>query len=245
MLSVFLLAKTVYEFKASSLLGNDTPAVNTISVSGKGEVVAIPDIAKFSFSVIESAKTVPEAQKLATEKANKAVDAIKEKGVAEKDIKTTDFNVNPKYEYQRVACTEYYCPPGKQVLLGYEVTISYSIKVRKTDTAGEVLSSIGSLGVSNISGLNFTVDDQDKIVAEARGKAIADAKAKADVLADDLGVRIVRVVNFSENGGGYPVPMYARAEVSMAGSGKVDDSLQLPTGENTVTSNVSITYEIR
>lgn len=244
MLALFLLGSAIYQFRASSLLGSDTPAVNTITVSGKGEVVAVPDIATFSFSVTESAKTVAEAQKLATDKANKAVDAVKSKGVAEKDIKTTGFNIYPKYEYENKACYQGYCPSGRQVLVGYEVSISYSVKVRDIAKAGEVLASIGSLNVTNVSGLDFTIDDEDALTAKARGLAIDDARAKAKELARDLGVHIVRVVNFSENGN-YPI-YYARAEkAGMGGDMAAVPAPSLPAGENTVTSNVSVTYEIR
>src|SRR5690606_38170187 len=100
-------------------------------------------------------------------------------------------------------------------------------------------------GVTDIYGPNFTVDDETELKREARQKAIEDARAKARQLADDLDVRLVRVVSFSENGGGY-YPMFARgAAMDMAVSSEAKAAPELPTGENTITSYVTITYEIR
>ena len=138
------------------------------------------------------------------------------------------------------------CPPSKQVLTGYEVSQTITVKVRKTADAGGILTKVGGLGVSNISGLNFVVDDIDTVQAQARDKAIADAKDKADKLEKSLGVKFVRIINFYE-GGNYGVvgmggDMMSAKAVSFE-SAQV--APQLPVGENKVTSQVSITYEIQ
>lgn len=245
LLAVFLLAKTITEVKIWGSL-NDS-VTNTITVAGSGDVFAVPDIAAFSFTIFEEAKTVTEAQKQATEKNNAAIKYLKSMGVEDRDIKTESYSANPKYEYQEVVCVRYPCPSGKQSLVGYEVSQSVSVKVRKTDIAGEVLAGIGKLNVSNISGLSFTIDNEDTLKAEARAKAIEVAKAKAEVLAKDLGSRLGSVVSFSEDGGGYPGPMYAMKSEGMDGIGgggraPVPD---IAKGENKITVNVSITYRIK
>ncbi|TSC69968.1 MAG: hypothetical protein CEO12_630 [Parcubacteria group bacterium Gr01-1014_46] len=247
LLAVFLGIQSLNSFKESSYIGKGAYAVNTITVSGKGEVFAIPDTGSFSFSVVEEGKSVKEAQDKASKKMNAILDAVKSMGVEEKDIKTIGYSSYPKYDYdQGRVCTTMYCPPGKQVLIGYEVSQNISIKVRNTDQAGDVLTKVGGLGASNISGLNFVVDDEEKVQAEARNKAIADAKAKAKVLADSLGVDLVAIVNFSESGN-YPIPYYG-GMVAEKVMGMGSDSAvppQLPVGENEIVSNVSITYEIK
>ena len=118
--------------------------------------------------------------------------------------------------------------------------------MRDTKKAGDLLAGVGSRGATNVSGLNFTIGDQDALNAEARGKAIDNAKAKADALAKQLGVSIVRVVGFSENGGGYPI-YYAKSAGATMGmdSAAMPPSPQIATGQNKITSNVTITYEIR
>ncbi len=241
---VLLLVKTMHQYRKYTLAGSGTSATNTINVSGNGEVLAVPDIATFSYTVSELAKTVPAAQKVATEKANKAVEFLKKSGVAEKDIQTTSYNISPQYDYVASPCTQYGCPGGKSVFKGYEVSQSVTVKVRKIEDAGTVLAGIGELNVTNLSGLQFTVDKQDELVAEARKKAIDEAKKKAQILADDLDVSIVRVISFNE-GGDYPRPMYAKAMMADSAMSMGGGAPEISVGENKISSSVSITYEIR
>ncbi len=235
---------TLKEFR---FVGSGTTATNTITVSGEGEVFAVPDLATFSVSVEEKAKEVKDAQKVATEKSNAILAALRAKGIADKDIKTTAYNVYPNYQWLQEPCTSRgYCPPGEQKLDGYTVSQSIEVKVRDTDAAGEILASVGSLGASNVSGLSFTIDDEDKLQADARAEAIADAETKAEELADQLGVKIVRIVGFSENGGGYTPPMYLKREAMAMDSAAANaPAPELPMGENKIASSVSITYEIQ
>ncbi|MFO0718673.1 MAG: SIMPL domain-containing protein [Candidatus Paceibacterota bacterium] len=218
---------------------------NTIVVAGKGEVIAIPDIATINFSVVEQATTVSEAQNKATAKMNKALDTLKGLGVEEKDVKTIDYSAYPRYEYLSQVCTMYSCPPsGTQKLIGYEVRQSIMVKIRNIADAGKILGNIGETGVSDISGLNFTVDDQDAKVREARKSAIDDAKEQAKQLAKDLGVRLGDIVSFNESGN-YPMPMYAVKDMAMGMGGSAESAPQLPAGESKITSNVTIVYEIK
>ena len=248
LLAVFLAVNSFLILKEYSYVGSGVYPSNVITVSGKGEVFAIPDTGSFSFSVVEDGATVKVAQDKASKKMNSILDSIKEMGIEDKDIKTIGYYSNPKYEYQQMQeiCTKGYCPPGKQVLIGYEVSQTISVKVRKTDKAGEALTKVGSLGVENISGLSFIVDDMDKAEAEARDKAITDAKQKAEILAESLGVKLVKIISFSESGN-YPVPYYGMGgmEKSIGMDSVASAPPQLPVGENEIISNINITYEIR
>lgn len=257
-LAIFLAIKAVNAIKEFSYIGRGTYAANVISVNGRGEVLAVPDIATFSFSVVENAKTVKEAQDTASKKTNDIITALKASGIAEKDIKTTGYNSYPQYEYRNSVCPQVYggvnstgaasspiyCPPGKQVLKGYEVRQSVEVKVRKTDQAGDILTKVGGLGASDISGLNFVVDNIEKVQAEARDKAIADAKEKAEKLSKSLGVKMTHIINFYENGN-TPIAYGMSAKSSMMGAGDVATPPELPVGENSIVSNVTITYEIK
>ncbi len=246
LLALFLGFKTLNTIKEFSSIGEGVYPANTISVSGKGSVFSIPDTGSFSFTVSEEGKTVKDAQDKASKKMNAILDAIKEMGIEEKDIKTIGYSSNPKYEYQNAICREGYCPPGKQVLLGYEVSQTIAIKVRDTESAGEVLTKVGSLGASNISGLSFVTDDEEAVAAEAREEAIKDAKEKAKILAKSLGVRLGKIVSFNE-AGNYPQPfLYGMGGMeAKAVSMDVATPPQLPVGENEIVSNVSITYEVK
>jgi hypothetical protein len=218
---------------------------NTISVSGYGESYSTPDIATFSYSIVSEKTTVADAQKDATAKANAISAYLKAAGIDEKDIQTSNYSINPQYDYVGTVCTNGYCPPGRQTLRGYEVRQTTSIKVRDTDKAGDILAGIGAKGATEVSGLQFTFDNPQQGQLEARGKAIDDAEAKAEELAKELGVSLVRVVSFNESSGGSPVPMYAKMLDSATGGAVAQSAPEISVGQNKVTSNVSVTYEIR
>jgi len=244
MLSAFVAVLIVKELKSIAYVGADVPVTNTIAVSGTGDAVAVPDVATFSFGVSETAKTVSDAQTAATNKINAALKAVRDAGVADKDIQTTSYNINPHYDYQNNICTVNSCPPSHSVLTGYDVSQEVQVKVRDLTKAGSIFTSIGSLGLQNIGNLAFSVDKPETIQAQARSKAIDNAKAKADTMAKELGVTLVRIISFSEDTGGNPRPiMYA---VGMADSAvKSAPVPELPAGQEKVTDNVTITYEIR
>ncbi|MFA6177690.1 MAG: SIMPL domain-containing protein [Candidatus Paceibacterota bacterium] len=233
--------------------GSKTP--NTISFSGHGEVTAVPDIANIYFTISQDAKTVKDAQAGVAVIEKKALDLLKEKGVADKDIKTTNASFNPKYEFRNAVCPQpaqlnsgtvsspFFCPPGKQVLLGYTASESITVKIRNIDSVGDVMQGLGTTGVSDLNGPNFAIDKEDTLKAEARKKAIDDAKAKAEVLAKDLGVRLGKITSFSESGN-FPI-MFSSSGFSKDNAEAVPAPAVIPQGENTISSDVTITYEIR
>lgn len=219
----------------------------SISVSGEGEVTAVPDIATVSFTVRESAKTVPEAQKLADAKVKAATDALTMLSVDTKDTKTTSYTVNPKYESQQTGyCSGYVCPPTKTIVTGYEVAVSITVKVRKVDTAGDVIGALGKANITEINGPDFTVDDMDKAKADAKAIAIKKAQAKAEATASALGVSLGSIISFSEDNGGMYTPMMYKATAGvMAQAVTEDSSVRIPQGESVIKSNVTITYTLK
>ena len=257
MLALFLFILSLSALKSYWYIGSGVTATNTISVQGSGEEYAVPDTATFSVTVIETAKDVKSAQDAATKKGNDILAYLKGQEIDEKDIQTTDYNISPQYEYRQTGCTptevtatmsssaSYSCPSGKQVLTGYQVSETFTVKVRKTDKAGDILAGVGSKGASQVSGLTFTVDNPDAIEAKAREKAIEDAKKKAEVLAKDLGVGLVRIVGFNENGNGRVYYSKAMSFDSAAGGVAPQAAPAIATGQNKYTSDISITYEIR
>lgn len=242
-LALFLAVKTL-DALATFGEGN-MPYMNTITVDGTGEATAIPDIATISYSVTERGATVGEAQTKATEKTNAALEFLAQAGVEEKDVKTTSYNVAPEYEYQ-TPCYYEGCPAySNPRIIGYTVSQSIEVKVRDTDKAGEMLQGLGDVGVQNIYGPNFTVDDEDAAREEARQEAITKARAKAKALAKELGVSLGKVVSYYENPSGYPMyyeGMGGAMDVAMT---KEAPAPNLPVGENETVVTVSITYEIK
>lgn len=239
LLSLFLVAKTI---ATVDKMDDNDQFQKTITVSAEGEYVSVPDIGTFNFTVSETAESVEAAQNVATDKINKALDYLKKNGIEEKDLKTTSYNVNPRYEYQtQELCLTGNCR-GQNVLVGYTVSQTVSVKIRDTKKAGDLLSGIGQFGISNVSGLQFVTEDEDYITDQSRKDAIKKAQAKAKDLAKNLGVSLGDVVGFSEDGGYYPV-QYDKA-YSLESASDVAVAPQIPTGENTTNVTVYITYEI-
>lgn len=245
-LSLFFIMKLLSEVRSYNMMGGN--GMYTITLSGHGEITAVPDIATIYFTISKESKTAKEAQDGVAAIEKKALEFLKLSDVDEKDIKTSNASFYPKSEYvydtKNVACTEFFCPPrtGKSVVYAYEASESITVKVRNVDDAGKIMQGLGAVGVSNLSGPSFDVDDQDALQMEARKKAIEDARAQAEILAKDLGVRLGRIANFSE-GAGYS-PMYYAKDM-MAVSESASTPAELPKGENTISSDVTITYEIK
>jgi uncharacterized protein YggE len=219
-----------------------------INVSGEGEVMARPDIGSFSFSVRAEAETATAAQEQSAIAMNDIITYLGEAGVAEADIDTSNYNLSPRYRWIEEVCVPgTVCRGGERVIDGYEVTQTVTVKVRDLEQSGELISGVGQRGATNVSSLQFTIDDPANLEAEARARAIADAQAKAEVLAEALGVRIVKMTGFNEEGEGRsPVEPYlmARSEMAMDGlGGGVAPSV--PVGEDEIISRVNISYEVK
>ena len=216
----------------------------TISVMGQGEVTAVPDIGQFTFSVTASGTDAAQAQSASAEAINAIIAALKAKGVEEKDIKTEGYNVYENFRNEIRPCApNMYCPPGNPVADGFIASQNVTVKVRNLDSASDLISEVGKLGATNISSLQFTVDDNSALKAEARTKAIADAKEKAKALTNDLGVKIVKMTGYYEDMG---TPYYGYGAGADMMSAKAESMLpELPTGEDVVRSQVTITYMVR
>lgn len=240
LLAIFLFLISVDKLKN---LGRDlTYPTKTITVQGEGEATIVPDIARVTFTVQETANTVAAAQDAATTRTNDALAAMRDLGVEEKDLKTLGYNVYPQYEYP--ACgPNGICPPQNPTITGYQVSQTVEVKVRDTNQVGGVLEALGRLGVQNISGPEFTLDDDDAATQEARAAAIADAREKAKILAKNLGVRLGPVVSFYEETGGYPGYDMGYGKGGAVMEARVAPSL--PTGESQTVIRVNVTYEIR
>ncbi len=244
LLGLFLLATTIKTLRESKLVGSGLNATNTITVSGTGEVNKSPDTAKVSFSVRTEKKVLKEAQDEVSAKIGKIKTELIAKGIEEKYIKTDSYTSYPQYDYNQARCYSSYCPPSNPTLRGYEVAHSITVNIKNLESVESVLAILATNTVTDMSGPSFGFEDDKMIAREARDAAIDDAKSEADKLAKSLGVKIVRIVSFSENSGGYPMPLYAKTE--MVGAMDMNQATpQIPVGEQKVTSNVTIVYEIR
>jgi uncharacterized protein YggE len=207
---------------------------NTVSFSGEGTVSVTPDIAAISASIVTQAADSKTAQDQNSTKSKAVTDFLKNQGIDEKDIKTSSYNVYPQYRYSTA---------GQQTISGYQVSQAYDVKVRDLDKVSTILDGLVSAGANQVNNLGLQVDNPDAAQAEARQKAIDDAKKKASELQGQVGIKLGRIVNFSENSNGSPMPMYALdAKNQSAGMG---GGPEISVGQNEVTVNVTITYQIK
>ena len=228
------------KIKQGKYIGQEIETKNTITVSDKGEVYAKPDLALSVFSVKSEAKTVAKAMKENTEKMNSVIDFVKNQGVEEKDLKTINFNIYPRYEWQKAETYPY--PEGRRVLVGYEVQQSLQVKIRNMEKIGDIIQGATDAGANQVNNLQFTIDNQDELKKQAREQAIEKAKTKAMELASQLDVNLVRITHFSEAS---VFPRYYGLDKAV-GMGLAEEapSPQIETGENKIEVTVTITYEI-
>lgn len=221
-------------------------AFRSFTVSGEGKITAIPDVARFSFSVItEGGKDIAKIQKENTGKINKIIEFIKSSGVEDKDIKTLDYSLEPKYQYYNCYNPSPLdgkpCPPPE--IVGYTIRQTISIKVRYFTKIGNILAGTVENGANSVSQLSFEIDDIDKIKNQAREEAIKKAQEKAKSTAKAGDFRLGKLLSIEE-GGDFPTPYYLKTMESSP----MDAGLPSPTiepGSQEVTINITLKYEIK
>lgn len=250
-----IFALLVWAYGFTNIVGTiraAVPAQNSVSVAGEGKVVAIPDIAQFSYSVInEGGKDIAKLQKDNTDKGNKIIDLLKKNGVEAKDIKTSSYDISPRYTTYN--CYQTYgvdgsvkpCPPSE--ITGYTVTQSVSVKVRDFAKISNLLGGVATLGANNVSSLSFAVEDPDLLKTQARAEAIVKARAKAQAMASAGGFRLGRLLGVDEGSTGRNYYDYAAPMMSLkAESGGVASPAPVvEAGSQDITVTVTLRYEIR
>jgi len=216
----------------------ETSENQVITVSGTGEVYATPDVGLIDISVKTEARDVATATTDNSVKMNEILSFIKSSSIEEKDIKTTSFNINPVYAWEDKT--------GKRTLTGYEVNQTINVKIRDLTKVGSIISGATEKGANDVSSLSFIVDDDEKVKEDAKNLAIKDAQAKAKNLEKALGVKMVKIINFSENSYN-PVFVSYDSSYKMLNSsaGALEIAPTIQTGQNKITSTVTITYAIK
>lgn len=207
-----------------------------ISVSGEGIVQGAPDIATISLGVSTLRDTVAQARTDAATALTGMVDSLKANGVEEKDIQTAGLSIQPEYDYT----------DGRQLLRGFRVTNTLTAKLRDIDRTGEIVDEAVEAGgdSTNINGIQFSIDDPEELKNEAREKAVADAKARAETLAAASGVSLGSPITISETSYSPPV-YYERGLAADGASGAPVPETPIEAGELDVVVQVSVTWEIK
>lgn len=216
----------------SVFLSDET--ARTIAVSGSAERFVQPDTASLSFTINQKSATIVQATNSVNTRIADLLGFLRSFGIDEKDMKTLSYNVNPEYVYEGES--------RNRRQDGYRVTQSVQIKIRDLDSVEAVLTRIGEIQIDNLSGPRFFVDDDQFIRAELRKEAIADAKEKAKVLGKDLGVDLRTIVGFQESG--LPVTYNYATTKSFGLAESADVAAEIPAGEDLLSANVSIVFEI-
>lgn len=206
-----------------------------IWVSGQGKVTATPDITIVSLGISAQAATVAEAQSQAATAMDKVMSALKSNGVDSKDIQTQYFSIQQVRRWDEIT--------KQEVIVGYSVNNTVTVKVRAIDKAGSTIDAVAEAGgdLTRVNGISFTVEDPTAYQKLARDKAMADAKAKAEQMANLADVTLGKPTYISESSY-YPVPM--PTPIYRDAAGVSAPSTPISAGEMDITVNVQVTYEI-
>ncbi|HEY8591779.1 MAG TPA: SIMPL domain-containing protein [Sphingomicrobium sp.] len=205
-----------------------------LDVTATGEVTRVPDIAVVSAGVVTRAATAGAALQQASTKMARVRSALKAAGIEDRDIQTSNISLNPEYRYDNNQ------PPR---LTGYTASNTVNVRFRNIANAGKVIDALVAEGANQINGPTLTIDKPEAALDEARSRAVAAGRARAELYARSMGLRVVRVVAVSESGGSYPVPPRPMAVMAQA-RGEAADS-KIDAGEQRLEVNLAMTFELQ
>jgi uncharacterized protein YggE len=221
----------------------NTTKTDLFSSTGEGKINAVPDQATVMAGITGQSQTVADAKNKINLTSDKIIKDLKKLGLSDKDIKTTDYSVNPNYSNNSgTGIILMMAPGGQQNITGYTVTQNLNINVQPIDKANQVIDTVTNDGANLVGGVNFTFSDQlsKSLETQATQLAVNDAKTKAEALAKAAGISLGKIVNVVRNQGGQIMPMMAAGINS-----KADQSIptNVTPGQNSLTVDVVLYYE--
>lgn len=205
-----------------------------ITVVGSGEVSLVPDIAEVNIGAEVAAATVSEAKAEVDRRVEAIMVAFQEMGIAEQDIQTSHYSIHFERESFGPVAREEGAPETEGA---YRVFNMLNVTIREIEQVGEILDAAIEAGANQMYGVNFTISDTQEWESEAREKAMADAKARAEELAQLGGVELGEVLSVSEVVGG--TPFAATVERAMGGGGGI------APGELDFSARIQVTFAIQ
>ena len=204
-----------------------------LDVSATGEVTRVPDVAIISAGVVTRSASASGALEENAARMDRVRAALKRAGIADRDIQTANISLNPEYRYQENQ------PPE---LTGYTASNQVSVRFREIRNTGKILDALVREGANQINGPTLTIDKPEAALDEARGRAIANGRARAELYARALGMRVVRLLSVSESGGfAPPRPMQmAMMEGRVAGA-----DTKIDPGEQKLEMTVAMSFELQ
>jgi uncharacterized protein YggE len=213
----------------------DSPPPRTMTVSGEGEVHAVPDEAQLSAGVVTQARNAADALAENSRRMNAVFDALKRLGIPEKSIQTSDFSVSPQYQTDQHGNTT-------PKVIGYQISNNVNVTVDDLGKLGPAIDALVSSGANSMGGISFTIRDTKPLLDQARAAAVKDALGRAEIYSKSAGVALGPIMSIGESGYETPRPMF-KAMAGMGNNGLM--STPVAAGEDRITANVSITFEIR
>ncbi|MEK7578646.1 MAG: SIMPL domain-containing protein [Patescibacteria group bacterium] len=204
----------------------------TISFIGEGKVKAAPDTAKIEIGLITEGKDSISVQNENSSKMNAVIKFLKERGISGEDIKTSAYNLSPKYEYNK----------GKSTLVGYILNQALTVMVRDLNKISEILDGTVSKGANQINSISLFVDKPEELKNKAREAAVKQAKEQALAISKVAGFNLGRVVGFNENTVGEPPIFY---EAMGKGGRGATAAPQIEPGSQEITIRITLTYLIK
>ena len=206
-----------------------------LDISATGTVSRVPDLAIISAGVVTKSVTATGAISDNAARMERVRAALRRAGIADKDIQTSSISLNPDYRYENNQ------PP---VLTGYQASNNVSIKFRDIRNSGKILDALVAEGANQINGPSLTIDKPETAYDEARVRAIAAGRARAELYARALGMRVVRLVAVSEGGANYPRPpmQFARDAIMVTGAAA---KTEIDPGSQDLEVTLSMTFELQ
>ena len=207
----------------------------TLNLSAYGETKVAPDMATITLGVMTEGKTAAEAMQANATRMNAVVASLKKAGIPDKDIQTSNLNLNPQYKYQENQ------PP---LLVGYQASNNVTVTVNDLKKLGPAVDATVTAGANQVHGISFGLQDPSVAENAAREAAVKALAAKAELYAKATGHRVSRLVSLSE-GGGYsaPPPMPMMAYAAKRGA-EMDAGTSVSGGELKVRIDISGLYEV-
>ena len=204
-----------------------------LDVNAAGEVTRVPDLAIITAGVVTRASSAGSAMQQAAQRMSRVRAALKAAGVEDRDIQTSNVSLSPDYVYEQNKTPR---------ITGYSASNQLTVRFRDIARAGPILDALVQEGANQISGPSLTIEKPEPALDEARAKAVANGRARAELYARSLGLRVVRVVSVNESGGYYAPP--PPAPVMMAErSGAANTSIE--AGEQKLQVNLAMTFELQ
>lgn len=214
-----------------------------LTVSAQGSSTRTPDMANYSAGVTTQGTTASEALATNSTQMNRVVAALKQAGIADRDIQTSNLNLNPIYSQPKRLPDGSY-EDGPQRIVGYQASNTVSVRQRKLEDMGKVIDALVKAGANQVNGPNFMLSQPEAAENEARADAMKKARARADLYAGAAGLRVVRILSISENGGYAPQPvMYVRKEM-MDAAGAMAPPPPVAAGELETNLGVMVQFEL-